>query len=125
MRISVGNISQTLTEEDLKKLFSEYGDVEEVIIKRDKKTKTSLGYGHVDMTKEEQAKIAIEKLNGKEIEGKALAVVSADQLQNEHKDKNWDKSQSNANKIQGNKVSGGGFGGVTTPRRSGGGGRGK
>ena len=49
MRISVGSLPQTLNEEALKKMFAEFGTVEDVVIKRDKKTQTSLGYGHVDM----------------------------------------------------------------------------
>ncbi len=122
MRISVGSLPQTLNEEALKKMFAEFGSVEEVVIKRDKKTQTSLGYGHVDMP-DDAGKKAIEKLNGKEIEDKKIAVVDAAQLQNEGKDKNWDKPVTNS-KIHGTKFTGGGFtgGGV---RKSGGGGRGK
>ena len=122
MRISVGSLPQTLNEEALKKLFAEFGNVEEVVIKRDKKTQTSLGYGHVDMP-DDAGKKAIEKLNGKEIEDKKIAVVDAAQLHNEGKDKNWDKPVTNS-KIHGTKFTGGGFtgGGV---RKSGGGGRGK
>ncbi len=123
MRVSVGNIPQELNEDELKKIFAEFGSVDEVHIKRDKKTNTSLGYGHVDM-KDEDAEKAIEKLNGKEIEGKALAVVDAEQLQKDFKEKNWDKTQSNSSKINGSKAASG-FGGAGTVRRSGGGGRGK
>lgn len=124
MRVSVGNIPQELNEDELKKIFAEFGSVDEVHIKRDKKTNTSLGYGHVDM-KDEDAEKAIEKLNGKEIEGKALAVVNAEQLQKDFKDKNWEKNQSGNTKINGSKATSG-FGGANSAvRRSGGGGRGK
>ena len=123
MRLVLGNLPQTLTEKDLEKLFSEFGKVEESFIKRDKKTKVSLGYGHIDMS-ESDAKKAIEALNGKDMEGKTITVVSQEQVQIDTKDKNFDKSSTNNSKIHGSKNTTG-FGGGSTVRRSGGGGRGK
>ena len=122
MRISVGSLPQSLNEEALKKLFAEFGTVEEVVIKRDKKTQTSLGYGHVDMP-DDEGKKAIEKLNGKELEDKKIVVVDASQLHNDGKDKNYEKPVANS-KIHGSKFTGGGFSGSGV-RKSGGGGRGK
>lgn len=122
MRISVGSLPQSLNEEALKKMFAEFGTVEDVLIKRDKKTQTSLGYGHVDMP-DDAGKKAIEKLNGKEIEDKKIVVVDAAQLHNDGKDKNYEKPATNS-KIHGSKFTGGGFSGGSV-RKSGGGGRGK
>lgn len=125
MRISVGNLPQTLSEEDLKKLFSEFGTVEEAFIKRDKKTKTSLGFGHVDMP-DAQASKAIEKLNEKEIEGKKIVVVDSQKLQNEFKDKHGDKTgTAGGSKINPATAASGAFSATSGVRKSGGGGRGK
>jgi cold-inducible RNA-binding protein len=122
MKLSIGNIPQTLTEEDLQKLFTEFGKVESVSIKRDKKTGTSLGYGSIEIADESAAK-AIEALHGKEMEGKKIAVVDASKLPgSQESDKLKDKSTLNQ-KVN-PRSSGGGFTGGAV-RRSGGGGRGK
>lgn len=123
MKLSVGNLPQSLTDEDLKKLFASVGSVESASIKRGKKTGTSLGYGTVEMA-DDHAKLAIEKLNGHEIEGKKIVVVDAASLQQDSKNKGSQKAgQGSGGSIHGSKVSGGFSGG--TVRRSGGGGRGK
>jgi len=120
MKISIGNLSQTVKEDDLKKLFSSYGDVTAVHIKRDKKTNASLGYGSVEIPDKEAEK-AIKGLNDKEIDGKKIVLIDSEKLRVQNQDKNWDKS-SGTGKIHGQKS--GGFSGSTV-RRSGGGGRGK
>ncbi len=122
MKLSIGNIPQTLKEEDLQNLFTPFGKVESVSIKRDKKTGTSLGYGSVEIADNAASK-AIEALHGKEIDGKKMAVVDATQLSDpQESDKTKDKSSLNP-KVN-PKSSGGGFTGGAV-RRSGGGGRGK
>jgi cold-inducible RNA-binding protein len=123
MRLIVSNLPQTLTEQDLQKMFSEFGAVEESFIKRDKKTKVSFGFGHIDMP-DESAKKAIEALNGKDFEGKTISVLDQEQVQKESKEKNFEKNSTNSQKIHGSKNTSG-FGGGSTVRRSGGGGRGK
>ena len=122
MKLSIGNIPQTLKEEDLEKLFAEFGKIESVSIKRDKKTGTSLGYGSVEIAADSAEK-AIQALNGKEIEGKKIAVVSASTLAGGH-DSDKTKDKSSQNQKVNPKSAGGGFTGGAV-RRSGGGGRGK
>jgi cold-inducible RNA-binding protein len=122
MKLSIGNIPQTLKEEDLEKLFAEFGKIESVFIKRDKKTGTSLGYGSVEIADDSATK-AIDSLNGKEIEGKKIAVVSASTLAGGH-DSDKSKDKSSQNQKVNPKSAGGGFTGGAV-RRSGGGGRGK
>jgi cold-inducible RNA-binding protein len=124
MKISIGNIEQSVTEEELHKLFSAIGEVITIHIKRDKKTSTSLGYGSVEMS-DELGQKAISELNGKELKGKALALVDSNELKKENSDhdKLKDKNAGNS-KIHGSKASGTGFSGGMN-RRSGGGGRGK
>ncbi|MCC6275633.1 MAG: RNA-binding protein [Leptospiraceae bacterium] len=126
MKISLGNLPQSLKEDDLKKMLSAHGEVVSVHIKRDKKTNTSLGYGNAEMASEEGMMKAITALNGKEIEGKKIVLVELEKLQAEHQEKHWDKSNATG-KLHPSNFSGfkGGGGPGNAVRRSGGGGRGK
>ncbi len=123
MKISFGNIPQNWSEENVEKVFSAFGKAESIQIKKDKKLGVSLGYGSLEM-EDGGGKKAIAELNGKEFEGKKIAVVDANELQREQEEKNKGKLNASTGKIQGSK-SVGGFSGATVPRRSGGGGRGK
>ncbi len=79
MKISIGNLPQSLSEEDLAQLFRDHGPINHVIIKRDKNTKKSLGYGSIEV-EEQKADALIAAFHGKEIEGKTLAVVKQEEL---------------------------------------------
>ncbi|TGM16903.1 RNA-binding protein, partial [Leptospira selangorensis] len=74
MKLSIGNLPQTLTDEALEKLLSAFGIVTHLQIKRDKLTKVSLGYGTAEMA-DADAEKAIASLNGKELEGKKIVLV--------------------------------------------------
>jgi cold-inducible RNA-binding protein len=76
-RMYVGNIPYNATEEDLRGLFSEYGEVESLKIIQDQFTGKSKGFGFIEMANEEDAKKAIATLNGKDFNGKALTVAEA------------------------------------------------
>lgn len=123
MKLSIGNIPQSLSEDDLKKLFSEFGEITHLVLKRDKKTGTSLGYGSLELP-DEGAQKAISSMNGKEIEGKKLVVVDSVALQQSHDSDKAGKGSGSSGKINPKSGSSGGFTG-SAPRRSGGGGRGK
>lgn len=73
--IYVGNINYQATEEDLKNVFSEYGEVTSVKIINDRETGRSKGFGFVEM--ESGAEKAIEELDGKEFQGRRLRVNEA------------------------------------------------
>lgn len=77
MDIYVGNLSYNATEEDIKKEFEEFGEVESVKIITDRYSGRSKGFGFVGMPNEEEAKAAIEALNGKEMLGRNLKVNEA------------------------------------------------
>jgi len=70
-RMYVGNIPYDATEEDLRELFSDYGEVISVKIKRSK------GFSFVEMGAENDSKNAISGLNGKLFMGKTLTVAEA------------------------------------------------
>ena len=76
-KIYVGNLPYSISEEKLKELFSEYGEVSEVVIIKDKYSGRSKGFGFVTFNEEEAAKKAISELNEKDIEGRALKVNEA------------------------------------------------
>lgn len=73
----VGSLSFSTNEENLKKLFLEVGQVQTVSIIKDSFTGSSRGFGFVEMVIEEDAKKAIEKLNGVSFEDKNIVVKEA------------------------------------------------
>ncbi|MBT1689651.1 RNA recognition motif domain-containing protein [Dawidia soli] len=77
MNLFVTNISRTVSEEALKALFSEFGQVSSVKIISDKHTGESKGFGFVDMANDSQAFHAIERLMNAEFFGKRLMVSKA------------------------------------------------
>jgi RNA recognition motif-containing protein len=76
-KMYVGNIAFDATEEDLRNLFSEYGEIESLKIIKDQFTERSRGFGFIEMADEKDAKKAIATLNGKDFMGKTLIVNEA------------------------------------------------
>ena len=79
MNIFVGNLLFAATEGDVKKLFEGFGNVASVaiVMRKEKKTPKSRGFGFVQMPDDEQALAAIAALNGKEFMGRVLHVNPA------------------------------------------------
>ncbi|MEO7962234.1 MAG: RNA-binding protein [Ginsengibacter sp.] len=107
MNIYVGNLSWSMTDDDLSNLFSQYGSVTSAKILKEKNTGRSKGFGFVEMEDEEAAKTAIATLNESEVQGRKLIV---------------NESQPRAEGSGYKKSGGGGYGGGG--RSSGGGGYG-
>ncbi len=78
MNIYVSNLSDSVTQEELKNLFAPYGNVESVYLVKDKHTGMPSGSGYVMMPSDEEAEQAIAGLEGTEHEGQTLRVVRAD-----------------------------------------------
>ncbi len=76
-KIYVANIPFNSTEQDIRDLFSNYGEVVSVKIIMDKFTGQSKGFGFVEMGSEDDSKKAILELNDKPFKGKTLAVAEA------------------------------------------------
>jgi len=76
-KIYVGNIAFNATEQDLRDLFSECGEIESLKIMKDNFTDRSKGFGFIEMVDEKDAKKAIATLNGKDFMGKSLTVAEA------------------------------------------------
>lgn len=73
-RLFVGNIPFYVTEQDLTDIFSTTGQVQSTQIVRDPKTKRAKGFGFVVMANDQEAKAAIEKYDGGEIDGRLISV---------------------------------------------------
>jgi cold-inducible RNA-binding protein len=77
MNIYVGNLSYEVTEEDLKKAFEIFGEVDSAKIIKDKYSGKSKGFGFVMMPDKAKAEAAIQGLNGKDFKGRSLNVNEA------------------------------------------------
>jgi RNA recognition motif-containing protein len=77
MNIYVGNLSYGVSEEELRKTFEEFGQVQSVTIIKNNQTGQSKGFGFVEMPASEDAQKAISALNGKELKGRNMTVNEA------------------------------------------------
>ena len=77
MNIYVGNLSFDASEEDLRKVFSEFGQVSSATIVKDKYSGQARGFAFVEMPERTEAQAAIENLNGKELLGRQMNVSDA------------------------------------------------
>jgi len=73
-KIYVGNLPYTVNSDELKKIFSEFGEIVDAIVITDKMSGRSKGFGFVEFADEEMAKKAVDSMNGKELEGRGLVV---------------------------------------------------
>ena len=72
--IYVGNLTFNTTSDDLQNLFSPHGEVTKAVVITDRDTGRSRGFGFVEMNSADEAKAAIEALNGKSVDGRDLTV---------------------------------------------------
>jgi len=76
-RLYVGNLPYKATDEELTTLFSTVGDVASARVMRDMATGRARGFGFVEMTTDEAAASAIEKLHQHQMDGRAIVVNEA------------------------------------------------
>ena len=76
-KLYVGGLPYSITEDRLEELFAEHGTVESARVITDKFTGRSRGFGFVEMSSQEEAQAAIDKLNGTDLEGRSLTVNEA------------------------------------------------
>lgn len=77
MKIYVGNMPYSVTSDALSDMFSEYGDVDEATVIKDRDSGRSKGFGFVDMPSDADANRAIKGLNGTQLDNRALVVNQA------------------------------------------------
>lgn len=77
MNIYVGSLSYDVTEDEVRDIFSPYGEIAGISIITDKFTGKSKGFGFVEMPKQEEAEEAIKCLNESEMKGRNIKVNEA------------------------------------------------
>lgn len=77
MNIYVSNLNFKMQDEDLKNVFTGFGDVTSAKIIRDNHSGRSRGFGFVEMPNDDAARAAIDKLNGTEVDGRTIVVNEA------------------------------------------------
>lgn len=76
-KLYIGNISRTTSNESLTQAFQAFGNVISATILKDRDTGESRGFGFVEYEKDEEATAAIEGMDGKDLDGRALRVSEA------------------------------------------------
>jgi cold-inducible RNA-binding protein len=76
-KLYVGNLTYGVTDSDLQTMFAPHGNVQSAQVIMDRDTGRSKGFGFVEMSSDQEAQKAIQELNGKEVDGRALTVNEA------------------------------------------------
>ncbi len=77
MNIYVGNLDYTVTEDDLKEAFSEFGEISSVRLVSDKFSGKSKGFGFIEMPDNSEAEAAMNALNESSFKGRDIKVNQA------------------------------------------------
>jgi cold-inducible RNA-binding protein len=77
MKLYVGGLAYSVTEQELEALFAEMGQVTSAVVIKDRDSGQSKGFGFVEMAEDADAQKAIKELNGKEVSGRAIMVNEA------------------------------------------------
>ena len=76
-KLFVGSLAWATTDDSLKDFFSGAGTVVSANVIFDRETNRSKGFGFVEMSSDEEAKAAVDQLNGKELDGRPIVVNEA------------------------------------------------
>jgi len=82
-KIYVGNLPYSVSDKDLKEMFSSYGEIVEAVVIKDKYSGRSKGFGFVTFADEESAQKAVSEMNEKEVQGRNLKVNEARPMSSE------------------------------------------
>jgi len=85
MNMYVSNLSFHTTDDNLRELFQKFGTVSSAKVITDRESGRSRGFGFVEMTADNEAREAIQALNNKEIEGRAMSVSVAKEKKADNK----------------------------------------
>ncbi|MDX8413672.1 MAG: RNA-binding protein [Mariprofundales bacterium] len=77
LNIYVGNLPYSVNEDDLRNLFSEFGEVSNAHVISDRDTGRSKGFGFVEMENSDDGQKAIEALDGSDLQGRNVRVNEA------------------------------------------------
>jgi RNA recognition motif-containing protein len=76
-KLFIGSLAWATTDDSLRDLFATVGNVVSANVIMDRETNRSKGFGFVEMGSDEEAKKAVEELNGKDLDGRAIVVSEA------------------------------------------------
>lgn len=85
MKLFVGSLPYSTTDEDLKQLFGQVGSVVSAKVIFDRETGRSRGFGFVEMASEGEGEAALEKLDGSQMGGRTIVVKKANKSDNERR----------------------------------------
>lgn len=77
IKLFVGSLAYTATDDDLSAFFAAAGTVTSAKVIMDRETNRSRGFGFVEMSSDDEAKAAIDQLNGKDLNGRAVMISEA------------------------------------------------
>lgn len=76
-KLFIGSLAWATTDDSLKDFFSQAGTVVSASVIMDRETNRSKGFGFVEMSSDEEAKKAVDELNGKDLDGRPIVVNEA------------------------------------------------
>jgi RNA recognition motif-containing protein len=76
-KLFIGSLAWATTDDSLRELFAQVGEVVSANVIVDRETNRSKGFGFVEMSSEEDAKKAVDQLNGKDLDGRPIVVSEA------------------------------------------------
>ena len=77
MNLYISNLSYNISDEDLRLLFADYGEITSAKVIMDRETGRSRGFGFVELSDDELAKKAIEELNQASYDGRVINITEA------------------------------------------------
>lgn len=78
-KLFIGGLSWGTTDETLRQGFEQFGEVQEAVVIKDRETGRSRGFGFVEMSSDDEAKAAVDRLNGRDIGGRQINVDEANE----------------------------------------------
>ncbi|HEX8218270.1 MAG TPA: RNA-binding protein [Chloroflexia bacterium] len=120
-KLYVGNLPYSVTEDQLREMFSQVGEISDAAVVTDRYTGQSKGFAFVEMVSDEAAQAAIDKFDGQDMDGRAMVVNEA----RPREDRSGGGGRSYGGGGGGGRGGGGGYGGGGGGGYGGGGGGGR
>jgi len=107
MKLYVGSLSWSTTEDALRRAFESHGSVQDVTLVTDRDTGRSRGFGFVTFADEEHARSAMATMNGTELDGRSISVSQAEERTRTPRFGSDSRGSQNNNKRNSNRGGGG------------------
>ncbi|GAB3416201.1 RNA recognition motif domain-containing protein [Niabella aquatica] len=89
MNMYVSNLGFYASDDDLRELFSSFGQVSSAKVIMDRTTGKSRGFGFVEMGSVSDATFAMKELDGKDVDGRRIAVTAAKEREDRSEKRRW------------------------------------